>query len=497
MKITKILIANRAEIALRVISTCKEMGIKTVTIFSESDKHLPHAYLSDESYSLGEGTITDTYLNKEKILEIAKKSGANGVHPGYGFLSENTTFSKMVTEAGIAFIGPRPDSIEMMGDKIGSKKVVEKIGVPMIPGYHGDNQDAAFLQNEANKIGYPVLIKASAGGGGKGMRIVEKESEFIENLDAAKREGLKSFGDDKVLLEKYLTEPRHIEVQMMSDNHGNHLHFFERECSIQRRYQKVIEESPSIALDDKTRKEICEAAVKITKFMNYSGAGTMEFIFEKGKFFFLEMNTRLQVEHPITEMVTGFDLVKLQILVASGEKLNIRQEDIKQKGHSIEVRIYAEDPDQGFMPTIGTIQGIGKTSMKNVRLDTGFAPNTEVTVNYDPMLAKLIVWSETRTEAISKMLKALDEITYKGLKTNRDYLKRILAHKSFHAGETYTSFVKVHAKDLEPKVLTVEDKAKLLAVFVGLENKVSSVGSGKTESASYNVWNSIKEFRNV
>ncbi|MFZ4715143.1 MAG: acetyl-CoA carboxylase biotin carboxylase subunit [Bacteriovoracaceae bacterium] len=496
MKIKKILIANRAEIALRVISTCKEMGIKTVTIYSEADKNLPHSYLSDESYPLGDGTIADTYLNKEKILEIAKKAGADAIHPGYGFLSENTTFSKMVTDAGIIFIGPRPDSIEMMGDKIGSKKVVEKIQVPMIPGYHGDNQTQEFLKHEAVKIGFPVLIKASAGGGGKGMRIVENESEFIENLDAAKREALKSFGDDKVLLEKYLTEPRHIEVQMMSDNHGNHLHFFERECSIQRRYQKVIEESPSISLDDKTRKEICEAAVKITTFMNYSGAGTMEFIYEKGKFFFLEMNTRLQVEHPITEMVTGYDLVKLQILVASGEKLSIKQSDIKQKGHSIEVRIYAEDPDQGFMPTIGKIQAIGKTSMKNVRLDTGFAPNTDVTVNYDPMLAKLIVWSETRDEAIEKMIKALDEITYKGLKTNRDYLKRILAHSEFKKGNTFTNFVKIHEKALAPKIFNSEDKAKLLAVYSLLENGyATATNEGTTQS--YDVWKNSPQFRNV
>jgi 3-methylcrotonyl-CoA carboxylase alpha subunit len=496
MKIKKILIANRAEIALRVISTCREMGIKTVTIFSEADKNLPHSYLSDESYYLGDGTIAETYLNKEKILEIVKKSGADAIHPGYGFLSENTSFSKMVTDAGIIFIGPRPDSIEMMGDKIGSKRVVEKIGVPMIPGYHGDNQDPEFLKKEAIKIGFPVLIKASAGGGGKGMRIVEKENEFLENLDAAKRESKKSFGDDKVLLEKYLTEPRHIEVQMMSDNHGNHLHFFERECSIQRRYQKVIEESPSIALDEKTRKEICEAAVKITKFMNYSGAGTMEFIFEKGKFYFLEMNTRLQVEHPITEMVTGFDLVKLQILVAAGEKLFIKQDDIKQKGHSIEVRIYAEDPDQGFMPTIGTIQGIGKTSMKNVRLDTGFAPNTEVTVNYDPMLAKLIVWSENRNEAIEKMIRALDEITYKGLKTNRDYLKRILGHESFKKGETYTSFVKLHEKSLQPRELSLEDKAKLVAIFTLLESNQKTISTSPTQE-SYNVWQATSNFRNV
>lgn len=495
MKIKKILIANRAEIAIRVISTCKEMGIKTVTIYSEADKNLPHVFLSDESYSLGSGTIAETYLNKEKILDIMKRSGANAVHPGYGFLSENTSFSKMVTDAGLIFIGPRPESIEQMGDKIGSKKLVEKIGVPMIPGYHGDNQDPQFLSKEASKIGFPVLIKASAGGGGKGMRIVNVAEEFLENLSAAKNEAMKSFADDKVLLEKYITEPRHIEVQMMSDNHGNHLHFFERECSIQRRYQKVVEETPSIALDDKVRKDICEAAVKITTYMNYSGAGTMEFVFEKGKFYFLEMNTRLQVEHPITEMVTGFDLVKLQILVAANEKLPIKQTDIKQRGHSIEVRIYAEDPDNNFMPSIGTIAGIGKTTLRNVRLDTGFREGNEVTVNYDPMLAKLIVWAETRDEAINKMLVSLDEITFKGLKNNRDYLKRILAHGEFKKGVTYTNFVKINEADLKPVKLSDEEIALILASDEMFQNTgTSNAGSKVVQNDS--AWERLTSFRN-
>lgn len=496
MKIKKILIANRAEIAIRVISTCKEMGIKTVTIYSEADKNLPHVFLSDESYCLGDGTIAETYLNKEKILKIAKDSKSDAIHPGYGFLSENTSFSKAASDMGIIFIGPRPDSIELMGDKIGSKKFVETLGIPMIPGYHGDNQDKEFLKKKAVEIGFPVLIKASAGGGGKGMRIVHNESEFIENLDGAKSEALKSFGDDKVLIEKYLMNPRHIEVQMMSDNHGNHLHFFERECSIQRRYQKIVEETPSIALTAELQQKICEAAVTITKKMNYSGAGTMEFIFEDTKFYFLEMNTRLQVEHPISEMVTGADLVKLQILVACNEKINIKQSEIMQKGHAIEVRLYAEDPDNNFMPSIGKISHIGKTSLKNVRLDTGFTVGNDVTVNYDPMLAKLIVWAETRDEAINKMICSLDEITYSGLKNNRDYLKRILAHQSFKKGDTFTSFVKIHEESLRPLLKTDEDIALSLAVFSLLEHqKSSSKAEGKNQN-TYSVWQEIGNFRN-
>lgn len=497
MKIKKILIANRAEIAIRVISTCKEMGIKTVTIYSEADKDLPHAKIADESYSLGDGTIAETYLNKNKILEICKKANVDAVHPGYGFLSENTDFSDLMSKNGILFIGPRPDSIETMGDKIGSKKYVEKLGIPLIPGYHGDNQDAKFLYEQAKKIGYPVLIKASAGGGGKGMRIVENDNEFQEALDAAKREALKSFGDDKVLIERYITKPRHIEIQMMSDNHGNHLHFFERECSIQRRYQKIVEETPSIALDDKTRKAICDAAVKITTAMNYSGAGTMEFIFDGKDFFFLEMNTRLQVEHPITEMVTGYDLVKLQILVAAGEKLSIKQSDIKQTGHAIEVRLYAEDPDNNFMPTIGKIQKIGKSYLRHVRLDTGFKDGNEVTTNYDPMLGKLIVWAENRKEATQKMIVALDDFLYSGFKNNRDYLKRILKHPNFVKGETFTSFVKVNEVDLKPKELTDEEIAHIFAVSELYKNKSSNAGSSPNKNSSYDVWVSLSNFRNV
>src|SRR5690606_34183389 len=361
MKIKKILVANRGEIALRVLKTAKEMGIKIVTIYAEDDKNLPHALFSDEAYSLGQGPLSETYLNKHKIIDIAKKSGADAIHPGYGFLSENAEFCSMVEKAGIIFIGPTSESIILMGDKIGSKVALEKINIPMIPGYHGDNQEISFLETKAKEIGFPVLIKASAGGGGKGMRIVQEESELRDAISGAKSEALKAFSNDKVLIEKYIVNPRHIEVQLMSDTHGNHLHFFERECSIQRRYQKVVEETPAPNLSDDLRKRICETAAEISKGINYRGAGTVEFILTPdGKFYFLEMNTRLQVEHPVTEMVTGHDLVRYQILVAEGEKLNLKQSDIKQNGHAIECRIYAEDPDNDFMPSRSEERRVGK-----------------------------------------------------------------------------------------------------------------------------------------
>lgn len=494
MKIKKILVANRGEIALRVLKTAKEMGIKVVTVYAEDDKNLPHALFADESYSLGSGTLQDTYLNKTKLIDITKKSGADAIHPGYGFLSENEEFARMVEKAGIVFIGPTPESIVLMGDKIGSKKALEKINIPLTPGYHGDDQSEETLMKEAKKIGFPVLIKASAGGGGKGMRIVHQDSELTEGIRGAKSEGLKSFGSDKVLIEKYVVNPRHIEVQLMSDTHGNHLHFFERECSIQRRYQKVVEETPAPNMSQDLRLKICETAVEIARGINYRGAGTVEFIMaQDGNFYFMEMNTRLQVEHPVTEMVTGHDLVKYQIMVAQGDKLPLKQSDIKQKGQAIECRIYAEDPDNNFMPSIGKIDRIGSPTLRDVRLDCGFLDGTEVGVNYDPMLAKLVVWGETRDIAISKSIHSLDEVLFLGVKTNRDYLKRILAHKDFIKGHTHTHFIQDHKSDLEPVALNDRDMADLIAAlsFAGTR-KVS----GATTEALRNPWTELSGFRN-
>lgn len=496
MKIKKILVANRGEIALRVLKTAKEMGIKVVTVHAEDDKNLPHALFADESYSLGAGTLADTYLNKAKLIEITKISGADAIHPGYGFLSENEEFARMVEKAGITFIGPTPESIVLMGDKIGSKKALEKLKIPMTPGYHGDDQSEEVLVKEAKKIGFPVLIKASAGGGGKGMRIVHQESELLESIRSAKSEGLKSFSNDSVLIERYVINPRHIEVQLMSDTHGNHLHFFERECSIQRRYQKVVEETPAPNLTQELRLKICETAVEIARGINYRGAGTVEFILAPdGQYYFMEMNTRLQVEHPVTEMVTGHDLVKYQIMVAQGDKIPLKQSDIKQKGQSIECRIYAEDPDNNFMPTIGKIDTIGVPTLRDVRLDCGFLDGTEVGVNYDPMLAKLVVWGENREIAISKSIASLDEVLFLGVKTNRDFLKRVLGHKDFVAGKTHTHFIPDHKSDLEPTELNVDSQAALLAALCFSSKKGAGV-SAQVTSGEYNPWRVLSGFRN-
>lgn len=497
MKIKKILIANRGEIALRIITTARELGIKTITIYTDEEKTLPHSFAGDESFCLGSGALKETYLNQDRIIEIAKKFGADAIHPGYGFLSEKSSFAKKVAENNIIFIGPSHESIDLMGDKKSSKIKIQELGVPSIPGYHGDKQDLPHLVKEAIKIGFPVLIKASAGGGGKGMRIVNQESEFSAALEGAKREALNAFGDDTVLLEKYITKPRHIEIQVMSDKHGNHLHLFERECSIQRRYQKIIEESPSPAVSPELRSKMTEAALKITKGINYIGAGTIELILDTdGQFYFLEMNTRLQVEHPVTEMVTGLDLVALQILVAEGNVLPIKQSDLKIKGHAIEVRLYAEDPDNDFLPSIGCIKKIGETSLRHTRLDCGYLDGNEVTISFDPMLAKLISWGENRDQAADKLILALNEVVFLGLKTNRDYLKRILALAEYRQGLTYTNFVKTYEEKLKPVKKTNEQKALALAAAI-LNLKNNSNNKTETKADSSDVWTKLSGFRNI
>ena len=492
--ITKILIANRGEIAVRIISTCREMGIATVAVHSAQDADLPFAKLADESYSLGEGTLAETYLNKEKLVTIAKDVKADAIHPGYGFLSENSAFCKLVEKSGITFIGPTADVIALMGDKIASRETAAKAGVPLIPGYNGEKQDAKTLKVEAEKIGYPVLVKASAGGGGKGMRVVEKPADFVNALEAAQSEAQNAFGDSRVFVERYITKPRHIEVQVFSDTHGNHVHLFERECSIQRRHQKIVEESPSPALDAKLRKRICETAAGIAKHINYRGAGTVEFILDTdGSFYFLEMNTRLQVEHPVTELVTGQDLVKWQIKVAQGETLPCKQDELQQNGHAIEVRIYAEDPDNGFLPTTGTLTKIGQPTLHNTRFENGYRDGNAVTVNYDPMLAKLAVWADTRDAAATKLVAALDDVWFAGVKTNRSYLQRVLKHTAYLAGETYTSFVVTHAADLAKPILTTCEKASLVAAFLLAAPKASSAST----KVNRNPWQTLTAFRNV
>tara|TARA_R110000868_G_scaffold280577_1_gene540972 strand:- start:2929 stop:4413 length:1485 start_codon:yes stop_codon:yes gene_type:complete len=491
LKFKKILIANRGEIALRVIRSCKELGIKTVTLYTDEEIDLPHALAGDESVCLGSGALSDTYLAQERIIKICLDLDVDAIHPGYGFLSENAEFCRKVTAAGIKFIGPSPESMILMGDKTGSKRKMEEIKIPLIPGYHGDEQDPDFLKKEADKIGYPVLVKASAGGGGKGMRVVASASEFIESLAAAKREAMNAFGDQRVLIEKYIQNPRHIEIQVMSDQHGNHTHLFERECSIQRRHQKIVEESPSPALDAKLREQMAQVATKITSSINYEGAGTIEFILDgdiAGAFYFLEMNTRLQVEHPVTEMVTGLDLVKLQIAVAQGEKLPYAQSDLVQRGHAIELRIYAEDPDNGFLPSIGTIHQVAETS---ARLDTGYKDNNKVTISFDPMLAKLVVYGASRSEAIASALQALKETPFLGVTTNRDYLARILTHDKFLSGETFTHFVATYADGLKPVAASDEETALAIAAHFLCQPSVKSADA----STNYSSWVQLTGFR--
>lgn len=490
--IKKVLIANRGEIALRILRTLKSMKIESVTIYTEEEKTYPHAYSGDVNINLGSGSLKETYLNQDLILKIAKDQGVDAIHPGYGFLSEKADFALKVKNEGLIFIGPSVEAISLMGDKKASKEKIVEIGIPSIPGYHGNNQDPAFLYERACDIGLPILIKASAGGGGKGMRIVESFEDFYSALDGAKREALNAFSDDNVLIEKYIKSPRHIEVQVMSDTHGQHFHLFERECSIQRRYQKIVEETPSVALDTSLRMKMTSAAVTIAKAIQYIGAGTVEFILDTdGQFYFLEMNTRLQVEHPITEMVTGLDLVSLQIKVANNEKLDLIQERIIQKGHALEVRLYAEDPDNDFLPSIGKILKVGKTNLSGVRLESGLTDGNDVSIAFDPMLAKLVVHAETRELAISKMIMLLGDYVFlgEGVKTNRDYLKRILMLPEFVAGKTYTHFVKTYADKLQPQLKSADDKAKLIAAyFLSQEYKLTPNG---------NPWESLKNFRNA
>lgn len=490
MKITKVLIANRAEIALRVVKTCKEFGISTVSLYTEEEKELPQRFEADESIYLAGSTLAETYLNMDKIVSLAKEYGCDAIHPGYGFLSENAEFSKKVTDAGIIFIGPTPEIINLMGDKKGSKEKMIEIGVPVIPGYHGVDQTPDLLKNEADKMGYPVLIKASAGGGGKGMRVVYESDSFMEELNSCKREALSSFGSDIVLIEKFIENPRHIEVQVMSDGCGNHFHFYERECSIQRRHQKIVEETPSMALSEQLRKDMTATAVKISTEINYSGAGTVEFILDGDSYYFLEMNTRLQVEHPVTELVTGYDLVELQLRAASGEKFDFNQSDIPQNGHAIELRIYAEDPDNDFMPSIGQIKKIGRVS-DGIRLDMGYVDGNEITVNFDPMIAKVITHAETRNECVDKISKGLCELPFFGLNTNRSYLLRILKHPKFLEGETYTHFVKTYQEDLAPK----QNSERELAFAIGAS--LLNDGNLKEKFASNKPWENLTGFRNV
>ncbi len=487
----KILIANRGEIAMRVMRTAKEMGIKTVAVFSEADRKMPFVRYADEAVCIGPALSAQSYLRAEKIIEAAKKTGAEAIHPGYGFLSENASFSKAVTDAGLIFIGPSAHSIEIMGSKIGAKQAAKKFGVPMVPGTEEPISDLNEARLIANKIGYPILIKASAGGGGKGMRIVEHDGEFEEQIRTAKSEALSAFGNDDVFIEKYVGAPRHIEIQLMGDQHGNYVYLFERECSIQRRHQKLVEEAPSSCLTPEIRKNMGECAIAVARSCNYYGAGTVEFLVDEHlDFYFLEMNTRLQVEHCVTEMITGIDLVREQINVARGNKLSFKQEDLKITGHAIELRVCAEDPLNNFLPETGKLEIYQPPKGPGVRVDDGYEEGMDIPIYYDPMIAKLITYASTRDEAIDRMCRAIDEYYIKGIKNTLEFGKWAVQTIPFRTGNFDTRFIDKYFK---PEYLVTEDNeatevAALLAASIWMKDKKDNNNSPANAVSSISKW---------
>ena len=466
-EIKKILVANRGEIAIRVMKTAKKMGIKTVAVFSTADRNALHVKYADEAVCIGEAASSQSYLRGDKIIEVCKELGVDAVHPGYGFLSENAAFAEECEKNNIIFIGPKSKAIEMMGSKLAAKEAVKEYGIPMVPGTEDAITDIAAAKKIASEIGFPILIKASAGGGGKGMRVVEKEEDFISQMDRAISEATNAFGDGSVFIEKYVTKPRHIEIQVMADNHGNVLYVFERECSIQRRHQKVVEEAPSSILTPEKRKEMGEAAVKVAKACDYLGAGTVEFLMDGDlNFYFLEMNTRLQVEHPVTEMISGLDLVELQIRVARGEALTIKQEDLKIQGHAMELRVYAEDPMNDFLPNVGFLSKYRLPEGEGIRVDNGIEEGMDVPIYYDPMLSKLVTYGKTREESIELMIKAIDNYLVEGVTTTLPFGKFVMEHEAFRSGDFDTGFVKTYydAEKLKSKLDTEAEIAALLAL---------------------------------
>lgn len=439
----KILVANRGEIALRIMRTIKKMGIRSVAVYSESDRHGPHVLFADEAVCLGPAPSNQSYLNGDKIIAFCKELHVDGIHPGYGFLSENADFAQKVQDAGIIFIGPGPEAMRLMGSKLAAKECVKQYNISMVPGIDKAIEDVNAAKKIAGEVGYPILIKASAGGGGKGMRIVEKESDFEEQMERAISEATSSFGDGSVFIEKYVRSPRHIEVQVLADQHGNVIYCFERECSIQRRHQKVVEETPSAIVTPDLRKRIGEAAVMVARSCNYVSTGTVEFLMDDQlNFYFLEMNTRLQVEHPVTEMITGLDLVEEQIKIARGEILSIKQEDLRIDGHSIELRVYAEDPFNNFLPSIGTLDKYEKPAGDGIRVDDGYEEGMTIPIYYDPLIAKLVVHGKTRTEAIQMILQAIENYKIEGVSTTLPFGTFVFRHDAFVSGYFDTHFVK-------------------------------------------------------
>ncbi len=499
----KILIANRGEIACRVIATARRLGIVTVAVYSDADANARHVRMADEAWPIGPAPARQSYLVAEKILDVARRSGAEAVHPGYGFLSENADFAAACAKAGIVFIGPPEGAIRAMGSKAESKTLMERSGVPLVPGYHGDAQDMAVLKDAATRIGYPVLIKASAGGGGKGMRVVESASDIEDAIEGARREALASFGDGRLLVEKYLTRPRHIEIQVFSDTHGNTVSLFERDCSIQRRHQKVLEEAPAPGMDPDRRRAMGEAAVAAARAVGYVGAGTVEFIAEGDAFFFMEMNTRLQVEHPVTEMVTGLDLVEWQLRVAAGEALPVPEDRLGLRGHAIEARVYAEDPARDFMPAVGTLTHLRQPREVpgRVRVDTGVVQGDQITPNYDPMIAKLIVWGEDRQAAVRQLAAALAEYEVVGVTTNLGLLRSIANHQAFADAAFDTGFIARHADDLLPATPPAEAADVEAAVWAAAalttmrDQRLAIEAQARTTGDPWSVWAAVDAWR--
>ena len=470
----KILVANRGEIAIRVMRTAKKMGIKTVAVYSTVDRHAPHVKYADEAVLLGEAPSSESYLRMDKIIKACKDLNVDAIHPGYGFLSENADFAELCEKNNIIFIGPRSKAIEMMGDKLAAKDAVKDYNIPMVPGVDHAITDANEAIKIAQRIGFPILIKAAAGGGGKGMRVVEKESDLKSQMERAISEATSAFGDGSVFIEKYVGSPRHIEIQVMADSHGNFLHFFERECSIQRRHQKVVEEAPSAVLTPELRAKMGKAAIDVARACDYLGAGTVEFLLdEKHNFYFLEMNTRLQVEHPVSEIIAGVDLVELQIQVARGEELKLKQDDLKINGHAVELRVYAEDPLNNFLPSVGTLDTYTLPVGKGIRVDNGFEEGMEVPIYYDPMLSKLITYGNTREEAIQLMIQAIDNYIVEGVETTLPFGKYVCEHDAFRSGNFDTHFVKNYYSPealLEGQKLEAEIAAKI-AIRQYIEDK--------------------------
>lgn len=468
----KVLVANRGEIARRVLRTLKKMNIKSVAIYSDADVNAPHVLEADEAVYVGKSPSAESYLQQELILKICKDLGVDGIHPGYGFLSENAGFARKVKDAGMKLIGPSPESMELMGDKLSAKQAVKDYNVPLVPGVDEAISDIPAAKRIAAEVGYPILIKASAGGGGKGMRLVYEESEFEEQMILAQNEARSSFGDDAVFIEKFVNQPRHIEIQVFADQHGNAVHLFERECSVQRRHQKVIEEAPSAVLTPEIREKMGAAAVQVCKACNYEGAGTVEFLIDANlDFYFLEMNTRLQVEHPVTEEITGLDLVEWQIRVARGERLPKLQDELAINGHAVEIRVYAEDSLNGFTPDIGTLNRYRIPTGKSVRVDDAFEEGMEIPIYYDPMIAKLVVWGKTRTEAIDRAIKAIDDYQISGVKTTLDFGKFVLKHEAFRSGNFDTNFVKEHFSSPDLMANAMEEES------IALQHAVDSIWS--------------------